>query len=311
MPVDPTIAYRRVRQLSGSGPSITPAKARAIATGLRRCAAIAPDVVAGVTELHHCRDDVAATPVSVLARPGWAQAAAISAAPLVEDLTGGGRFNDRLVSEELAAGLAFLAPKILGQYDPFALTAIEGQGLPIPGRLLLVAPNVWEFASGWNLDSRDVQLFVSVHEFTHAFQFTAAPWLKDVIITKVRIALDSLDDGLQSKALDDLLTVMAVLEGHAEHVMNTVPIARIPSRKRITAAIAARRGTGSPLGNLANRFLGMDLKLNQYAEGEKFVAAIVAAHGHEGMNTLWENPAYLPSADELKDPQQWITRVLS
>lgn len=311
MPVDPTIAYRRVRQFSGSGPTITPAKARAVAIGLRRCAALAPDVVARVTELHDFRDDVAATPVSVLARPGWAQAAAISAAPLVEDLTGGGKLSDRMVSEELAAGLALLAPKILGQYDPFALTAIEGQGLPVAGRLLLVAPNIWEFASEWNLDSRDVQLFVCVHEFTHAFQFTAAPWLKDVIIAKVRIAIDSLDDGIHVKALEDLLTAMAVLEGHAEYVMNTVPIARIPSRKRITSAIAARRGSGSSLTKLANRVLGMDLKLNQYTEGEKFVAAIVEAAGHEGMNTLWQNPAYLPSAEELRDPGLWITRVLS
>lgn len=311
MPVDPTIAHRRVRQLSGSGPTITPAKARAVATSLRRCAAVAPEVVASVTELDHCVDDVTATPVSVLARPGWAQAAAISVSPLIDDLTSGTKLSNRIVSEELAAGLALLAPRILGQYDPFALTALESQGLPIAGRLLLVAPNIWEFASEWNLDSRDTQLFVCVHEFTHAFQFTAAPWLKDVIIAKVRIALDALDDGLQTKALDDLLTVMAVLEGHAEYVMNTVPIARIPSRKRITAALDARRGSGSGLAKVVNRVLNIDLKLNQYAQGERFVSAIIAAVGHEGLNVLWTNPAFLPSADELKDPGLWMTRVLS
>jgi len=311
MPVDPTIAYRRVRQFSGSGPAITPAKARAVAIGLRRCAAQAPDVVADVMELDSLRDEVAATPVSVLARPGWAQAAAISAAPLIDGLTSGRRINDRVVSEELAAGLALIAPRILGQYDPFALTAVESRGLPVPGRLLLIAPNIWQFATEWNLDSRDLQLFVCVHEFTHAFQFTAAPWLKDVMIAKVRIALEGADDGLQSSALDDLLAVMAVLEGHADYVMNTVPIARIPSRKRITAAIRARRTSGSTLTKIAGRALGMDLKLNQYAQGEQFVSAIIGAAGHDGMNVLWQNPAHLPTPAELKDPSSWITRVLS
>lgn len=310
MPVDPTVAYRRVRQFSGSGPAITRARARAVATGLRRSAAAAPEIVASVTELHDHLESVESTPVSILARPGWAQAAAVSVSPLLDDLIDGGRLADRIVSEELAAALALLAPRILGQYDPFALTALPGQGLPIPGRLLLVAPNIWQFASDWNLDSRDVQLFVSVHEFTHAFQFTAAPWLKDVIIAKVRIAIDSLDEGLQSDSLQDLLALMAVLEGHAEYVMNSVPIARIPSRKRITAAIAARRGARSQLTKSINRLLGIDLKMNQYEQGEAFVSAIISAEGHEGMNRLWQNPAYLPNADEMKDPLSWVTRVL-
>lgn len=311
MPVDPTIAYRRVRQLSGSGPTITPAKARAVATGLRRAAAMAPEVVADVTHLHDLTDTVAATPVSVLARPGWAQAAAVSVAPLLDDVVDGGRFADRLASEELAGALAFLAPRILGQYDPFALTALPGRGLPIAGRLLLVAPNIWEFATEWNLDIMDVQLFVSVHEFTHAYQFAAANWLKDVIIAKVQIAIDSLEDGADGDAFGDLLALMAVLEGHAEHVMNAVPIARIPSRRRITAAVAARRGRGSAVSKQINRLLGIDLKLDQYADGERFVSAIIAAEGHEGFNEIWRSPLHLPSAAEVKDPQSWASRVLS
>lgn len=311
MPIDPTIAYRRTRQFSGSGPTITPAKAKAVATSLRQCAAAAPDIVASVTKLDDVTETVAATPVAVLARPGWAQAAAISAAPLIEEFTNGGRIGNRLVSEEMAGALAFLAPRILGQYDPFALTAIPGQGLPIPGRLLLVAPNVWEFASEWNLDNRDVQLFVCVHEFTHAFQFTAAPWLKDVLIAKVRLVIDAIDDGFEEDALDDLLALMAVLEGHAEYVMNTVPIARIPSRKRITAAVAARRGAGSNLARFANRLLGVDLKLDQYRDGEKFVSTVIRERGHDGLNTLWQNPLYVPDVNELKDPHSWIARVLS
>lgn len=311
MPVDPTVAYRRVRQLSGSGPTITPARARAVATGLRRAGAVAPGIVATQTGLHHLLEDVESKPVSVLARPGWAQAAALSVSPFLDPLVGEKKIQSRIASEELAAALAVMAPRILGQYDPFALTALPGQGLPIEGRLLLVAPNIWDFSSEWNLDSRDIQLFVCVHEFTHAFQFTAAPWLKDVLIAKVRIAMDSIEDSFSADALSELLAIMSILEGHAEYVMNTVPIARIPSRKRITAAIKARRGSGGQLAQALKKLLGFDLKLDQYSEGEAFVKAIISSHGHEGFNTLWTNPGYVPGPDEIKDPQSWIDRVLS
>lgn len=309
MQIDPTIAYRRVRQLSGAGPTITPAKAQAVATGLRRCATLAPAIVAEQTQMHEHLEAVESKPVAVLARPGWAQAAALSVAPFLDTIVEG-PVQARLVSEELGLALAVMAPRILGQYDPFALTALPGQGLPIEGRLLLIAPNVWDFASDWNLDSRDVHLFVSVHEFTHAFQFTAAPWLKDVLVSKVISTLDG-DEAFMLDELEDLMAIMSVLEGHAEYVMNTVPIARIPSRKRITAAIKARRQTGSAVSQFVKKIFGFDLKVDQYEDGERFVSHIVSAVGHDGFNTIWESPLNLPTAAELKDPLSWRQRVLS
>ncbi|MEZ7898413.1 MAG: zinc-dependent metalloprotease [Flaviflexus sp.] len=311
MPVDPTVAYRRVRQLSGSGPTITPAKAHAVAIGLRRAADQAPAIVAQQTELFDHLEDVQSKPVSVLARPGWAQAAALSVSPFLDNLVRDSKVQSRVVSEELGIALAVMAPRILGQYDPFALTALPGQGLPIEGRLLLIAPNVFDFSTDWNLDIRDVQLFVCVHEFTHAFQFTAAPWLKDVLVSRVSSALAAMDEGMMEEELDGIMAIMTVLEGHAEYVMNTVPIARIPSRKRITAAIKSRRQSGSQISKFVKNLLGFDLKVNQYEDGEKFVDHVVRLAGHEGFNRVWETPMNLPTPDELKDPQSWCQRVLS
>lgn len=310
--IDPLIAFRRVRQLAPSGPRTTKARARAIVNGLRESAEIASGIVAELTELEEVREAVEDIPVSVLTRPGWAQAAAQSVGTLLESGPGAEAFAGRIASEEFAAALAFLAPRILGQFDPFALTALEDRGLPIAGRLLLVAPNIAGFDERFDLDRRDVQMFVCVHEFTHAFQFTAAPWLRDVLTSKVHATLDQIrqDSRGMQEDLEDIMTIMSVLEGHAEYVMNRVPIARIPSIRRVTGAMARRRSDSSPIRDAMTRLLGLDMKMAQYRKGEEFIAHVARRAGHSGVNALWADPLNLPSPAELERPDTWMARVL-
>ncbi|MDO5722775.1 MAG: zinc-dependent metalloprotease [Flaviflexus sp.] len=310
--IDPLIAFRRVRQLAPSGPRTTTARARATVAGLRDSARRAPGIVAELTEMEHLVRDVEDIPVSVLTRPGWAQAAAQSVGTLLESGPAAEAFNSRIASEEFAAALAFLAPRILGQFDPFALTALPDRGLPIAGRLLLVAPNIAGFDERFDLDRRDVHMFVCVHEFTHAFQFTAAPWLRDVLTSKVHATLEQIreDSRGMHEDLADIMTIMSVLEGHAEYVMNRVPIARIPSIRRVTGAMARRRSDSSPLREAASRLLGLDMKMAQYRKGEEFIAQVARRAGHSGVNALWADPLHLPSPAELDQPSVWMARVL-
>jgi uncharacterized protein (DUF2342 family) len=58
------------------------------------------------------------------------------------------------------------------------------------------------------------------------------------------------------------------------------------------------------------RLTGMDLKLEQYKRGERFVRAIAAAGGRPALNRLWEGPESLPRDDEIEVPDRWVTRVL-
>jgi uncharacterized protein (DUF2342 family) len=58
------------------------------------------------------------------------------------------------------------------------------------------------------------------------------------------------------------------------------------------------------------RLSGMDLKLEQYGKGERFVAAIAKARGAEALRRLWDGPETLPTADEIEAPARWIARVL-
>ena len=54
----------------------------------------------------------------------------------------------------------------------------------------------------------------------------------------------------------------------------------------------------------------MDLKIEQYKKGERFVRAIADAGGPDALARLWEGPETLPRDGEIDAPERWIARVL-
>ncbi len=57
-------------------------------------------------------------------------------------------------------------------------------------------------------------------------------------------------------AIDRAQAVMAVIEGHAEHVMDAVAPELLPSLPDLRRALEERRKVQSPLGRLVSRLLG-------------------------------------------------------
>jgi uncharacterized protein (DUF2342 family) len=54
--------------------------------------------------------------------------------------------------------------------------------------------------------------------------------------------------------------------------------------------------------------VGLEAKLKQYQEGEKFLETLEEAGG-AGIELLWRGPEYLPDLAEIRDPQRWLSRV--
>jgi coenzyme F420 biosynthesis associated uncharacterized protein len=247
--------------------------------------------------------------------------------------------GSRVTGAELGLLLAFVGSRVLGQYEPFlpAAGAKEGER----GSLLLVAPNIVSVERELHLDPADFRLWVCLHEETHRTQFTAVPWLADHIRAEIGAFLDATDvdpaamlrqmgRALQSfgdvarghgsvielvatpgqrEALDRITAVMSLLEGHADYVMDGVGPEVIPSVSQIRSAFQARRESATGLEALLRRLLGLEAKLKQYADGVKFVSAVVDAVGMAGFNKVWESPQALPSLVELHDPTAWLARV--
>jgi uncharacterized protein (DUF2342 family) len=57
------------------------------------------------------------------------------------------------------------------------------------------------------------------------------------------------------------------------------------------------------------RITGLDLKMEQYAAGERFADAVIRDRGRAFLNRVWTAPEMLPSLDEIRLPEQWIARI--
>jgi len=115
----------------------------------------------------------------------------------------------------------------------------------------------------------------------------------------------------QRQALDQLLVLGTLLEGHADHVMDAVGPMAVPSVATIRRRFDERRQRKQPpLQRLLRALLGLDAKLSQYTRGKAFVDHVVGRVGMERFNTVWSSPDTLPLPAEIEDPQRWIDRVL-
>ncbi|WP_380169180.1 zinc-dependent metalloprotease [Jannaschia sp. R86511] len=367
--VDWAAAGAAAGALAPPGPPMTRVEIDELVAELRECAALAVDPVAETAELE-AGDD--AGEVLVVDRAGWARANAASFGHLMDPViasalatqrerrgqTRAGRIGSRLGAgptpatavaravnaAETGGLLAFMATKVLGQYDVLA---------PEGGRLLLVAPNVAQVESEIGAVPSDFRLWVCLHEETHRAQFGANPWLGawfraqvvellEDMLADPGSSLERLLEGLgrlpeilrapaptddsppgtastglidlvqspeQKERLDALTAVMSLLEGHADVVMDAVGPSVVPSVAQIRSRFQARRGGTGPLDRVVRRLLGLEAKAAQYRDGARFVREVSDRVGTSGFNAVWDGPDTLPAAAELRDPAAWVARV--
>jgi coenzyme F420 biosynthesis associated uncharacterized protein len=341
--VDWDLATATAGALSKSGPHVSYAEAADVVTDLRRLT----DVAAGhVMEFTALQPHVVHPAVRVVDRRDWA-AVNISGlrhviTPLVSQIAGDrepGSFatavGSRLTGVQAGTVLAYLSGRVLGQYEVFSTD---------PGVLLLVAPNIVEVERKLQAQPHDFRLWVCLHEVTHRTQFTAVPWLRGhflgevqafvdasqaggaQVLERIRHAVAALSDAVrnpqsrtsvldlvqtpaQRAVLDRLTALMTLLEGHAEFVMDGVGPDVVPSVEEIRNRFNRRRESGNPVERVLRRVLGIEVKLRQYAEGRKFVHAVVDRVGMPGFNRVWDSPLTLPRLAELTDPDAWVARV--
>jgi coenzyme F420 biosynthesis associated uncharacterized protein len=242
-----------------------------------------------------------------------------------------------LLSAQIGGLTGLLAQRVLGQYD---MPLLDSAGAP---RLLLVGPNLGAAAERMSADGGELLHWVTLHELTHAVQFGSVPWLRLHLASLVREIVDTLEVkidttkglrvprgtelreivdsvrrgelvtlviGRERRVLvDRIQATMAVVEGHAEHVMDAVGAEVIPSLDQLRSSLERRReGRSGPM-RLIERVLGFELKLRQYRDGKRFCDAVVQRAGIEGLNRVWSAPHALPTLAELADPDSWLART--
>ncbi len=245
-----------------------------------------------------------------------------------------------MLSTEVGVVVGYLGQRVLGQYELVLLDeAVEDR----PPRLLFVLPNLGQAVEAFGADEDEFMTWVTLHEVTHAVQFAGVPWLHPHVAGLVRDLLKQAEvridtprklrmpsgdevkrilgavrqgdlisivtNKAERETLDRVQAVMAVIEGHAEHVMDAVAPELLPSLPKLRAAIDRRRKSQSGLNRLVARLLGLEMKLKQYERGKIFCDAIVKEAGREALIHVFSSPSALPTLGEIENPAAWLQRT--
>jgi coenzyme F420 biosynthesis associated uncharacterized protein len=239
---------------------------------------------------------------------------------------------------EMGVVLGWMSGRVLGQYD---LLLAEGDSPE--DAVYYVGPNIVSLERRHGFDPREFRLWIALHELTHRAQFTGVPWLRahflELVQQSVAIAspdprqvLDALgrvavdirsgrnplaESGLvgalaspeQLETLRSIQGMMSLLEGHGDVTMDRAAADLIPSAARFSQVLRARRESAGGITRLFQQLIGLEAKLRQYADGEKFVREIERTGGPELLARAWERPENLPTAAEIKSPDTWTSRV--
>jgi coenzyme F420 biosynthesis associated uncharacterized protein len=242
-----------------------------------------------------------------------------------------------LLGAQVGALTGILSQRVLGQYD---LAILDPSVTP---RLLLVAPNLAQAARSLGVDEQELVAWVTIHEVTHAVQFSGAPWLRGHLAGLLSELIEGLESSVSLnqlfkltdpantrelvervrrgellrltvgeqrwKLVEQMQAAMTLVEGHAEHVMDEVGADVLPSLSRLRAAMTRRRTSRGLPWRVLERLLGLELKLRQYESGRRFCDAVVAAGGPPALARAWSGPEALPTTAELESPELWLTRT--
>jgi coenzyme F420 biosynthesis associated uncharacterized protein len=244
--------------------------------------------------------------------------------------------NRPVVGAQLGVLLGYLARRVLGQYDLSLLSPDPS----VRGALYFVEPNIARTQSLLGVSDEEFRLWIALHETSHVFEFEAFPWVRGYFQELLRQFLGQVSDQLnglsniselvervrtgraqgkhwielmltpqQQQIFDRLQALMSLVEGYSNHIMNAIGRDLLPSFEMIEQRVHQRQLNRPVIEEIFNRVTGMDLKLAQYRQGEEFIDAVVARRGVGFANRVWERPDNLPSMDELRNPERWISRM--
>jgi putative hydrolase len=249
-----------------------------------------------------------------------------------------GRLGGLLAGMQVGTLVGQLARSVLGQYE---LAMPPGD----PARVLVVPENVGAFERASGLPSDQLRLWLACHEVAGQRLFAGVGWLRDHLHEVVdEIAretdpdtsglmdrLQSLDIGGGPGALQELLeggegllgppsaalqaavakleVLLALTAGYAVVIAERALDGRLPALEAIQAAVHRRLADPQAPHGLFAQLLRADLQRAAAARGERFCREVLAATDIEGLDRVWAQPDFLPSAAELDAPGRWLERV--
>jgi coenzyme F420 biosynthesis associated uncharacterized protein len=246
----------------------------------------------------------------------------------------------QLAGAQLGTMLGWMSTRVLGQYD---LLLIEDEDPEDQDLVYYVGPNVLALEKRFAFPPREFRLWLALHEVTHRAQFTGVPWMRGHFLSLVERSLGSidpdpkrfvealkravdqmreginpLDDGglvallagpEQHAVLQQVSGLMSLLEGHGDVTMNRAGAGHVPSAERFHTTLHARRNQTAGPAKLLQKLIGLEAKMKQYEQGERFIERVERAGGPELFAEIWQSPDLLPDLGEIREPERWLARV--
>jgi coenzyme F420 biosynthesis associated uncharacterized protein len=241
---------------------------------------------------------------------------------------------------EMGAVLGWMSTRVLGQYD---LLIIEEENPHEQDLVYYVGPNVLSLEKLFAFPPREFRLWLALHEVTHRAQFTGVPWMRthflglveqsigavdpdparfiaalDRVVGAIRTGDNPLKDGglmalvatdEQRAVLDEISGLMSLLEGHGDVTMDRAGEGLIPNAERFGRVLRQRRQNAAGIVRLLQQLIGLEAKIAQYEQGERFIEAVEKVGGTALLDRAWEDPGNLPSIAEIREPDNWIRRM--
>jgi putative hydrolase len=298
-------------------------------------------------------------------RTVWAQRTLDAYRPLLEKLAGSlssSASATPAVQDDPAAAMfgplmQMLGPMMLGMtagslVGHLATRSLGTYDLPVPrpgiNELLIVVPNVDQFAEEWSLPRDELRLWICLHELAHhtvlsvphvgstitelleqyvsgfrpdpnaladrlgELDLSAGPQafeqMQD-ILGDPEVVLGAVQSPEQRALLPRLEAVLAAVIGYVDHVMDSVGTSLMPSYSMLTEALRRRRVEADRSDRFVERILGLDLTQHQYDRASSFADGVVERAGTEALDRLWESPRTLPTPAEIDAPGLWLARI--
>ncbi|WP_026240471.1 zinc-dependent metalloprotease [Parafrankia discariae] len=260
--VDWELAVTTAKKLVRPGPQRSRAEADEIVSELRRLAVVAEGHVQDYTQLVPAGPP---TPIAVVDRPEWVRSNVaglrVATTPLIEKLSDQSRgrlaaaVGRRVTGVQVGSALAYLAGKVLGQFEVFlppeeyeaggaaSAPSLAKPGAPTPvGRLSLVAPNIAHAEETLRVVPRDFRLWVCLHEQTHRSQFTAVPWLREHLESEIAAFIGATDldpDVLADRVRSAVTALRSAVRDHGPDTPSVVEALQTPAQRAVLDRLQA------------------------------------------------------------------------
>lgn len=238
----------------------------------------------------------------------------------------------------------------LGDLAAQALTGSDfGLPIAPANTVALLPQTIQKVARELNIPGQEVLVYIAAREAARQRLFKHVPWLVERIVSSVEeyaigLVIDTshleevtrelnLESGdpqaiqdamsklqgmdlsprITSKntaAASRLETLLALVEGWAEHVVTEALGERIPSTSELTQAWAHRRSTGGSAENAFSKVVGIELNAPKVSEAAELWRRATVAVGAEKRDKAWDHPDFLPTAEHLDNPAAFIDSLL-